>query len=178
MGKFLLLLILPLGLLSLIPNEKSVKSENKTVFIPKVTEKYIQRFHKVAKYEHKKFGIPASITLAQGILESGSGTSRLVKKTNNHFGIKCFGNCNDYNSFMMKDDKPTDRFKKYKSAWYSYRDHSNLLMKPRYKKCRDCGDDYKCWAINLKRCGYATSKKYAKSLIKIIEDYDLTRYDK
>jgi flagellum-specific peptidoglycan hydrolase FlgJ len=180
MEKVLLLILLPLGLLSLLPSKKEEKPEvfKKTLKIPKSTESYIKRFYKVAQQEHKKYGIPASITLAQGIIESASGNSRLVKSTNNHFGIKCFGNCDNSNSVMMKDDKPTDRFKKYKSAWYSYRDHSKLLMKPRYQKCRECINDYKCWAINLKKCGYATSKTYTKAIIKVIEDYDLTKYDK
>jgi len=141
-------------------------------------EKYIDRFKKVAIAEHKKFGIPASVTLAQGILESGAGKSLLTKKTNNHFGVKCFGECNNKNSVNMADDNPWDRFKKYKSNWYSFRDHSKFLMGNRYKKCRECGDDYKCWAKYLKRCGYATSKTYDKKLIKIIKKYKLYEYDK
>ena len=141
-------------------------------------EKYIDRFKKVAMTEHQKFGIPASITLAQGILESGSGKSVLTKKTNNHFGIKCFGKCNNKNSVNMADDNPWDRFKKYKTNWYSFRDHSKFLMGDRYKRCRDCGDDYKCWAKYLKRCGYATSKTYDKKLIKINKKYKLYEYDK
>jgi len=172
MEKFLLLMLFPTFFIMY-----NNKKETKDVKIPPITKKYIDRFYKVAQYEHKKYGIPASVTLAQGILESASGQSKLTKLTNNHFGIKCVGNCNNKNSVMMADDKPTDRFLKYKSAWYSYRHHSQLLMKPRYKPCRECGDNYKCWAINLKKCGYATSKKYHSSLIKIIEKYNLTKYD-
>lgn len=143
------------------------------------TLQYIERFKKVAIAEHERYCIPASITLAQGILESGSGKSTLVRKTNNHFGIKCFGKCNNKNSYMMADDDPTDRFIKYKSAWYSFRHHSKFLIEnKRYEPCFECGDDYKCWARRLKRCGYATSKTYAKKLIKIIETYQLYKYDK
>jgi flagellum-specific peptidoglycan hydrolase FlgJ len=141
------------------------------------TEQYIDRFKKVAVYEHKKFGIPASVTLAQGILESRSGQSDLTKKTNNHFGIKCFNGCNYKNSKRFADDKPTDRFKVYESNWYSFRDHSQFLMGKRYKRCRECGDDWKCWVRNLKRCGYATSNTYTKNLTSIIKKYKLYQYD-
>ena len=163
-----------------ITNKRKVE---KTTIQNKVTknknvEEYIQRFKKVAISEHEKFCIPASITLAQGILESASGKSILVKKTNNHFGIKCFGGCNNKNSYMMADDDPDDRFIKYKSAWFSFRHHSKFLQQERYKPCFKCGDDYKCWAKQLKRCGYATSKTYAEKLIKIIETYQLYKYDK
>jgi len=142
------------------------------------TEQYIERFKKVAVYEHKKFGIPASVTLAQGILESRSGQSVLTKKTNNHFGIKCFNGCNNKNSKMYQDDKPWDRFKKYETNWFSFRDHSQFLMGKRYKRCRECGDDWKCWVRNLKRCGYATSNTYTKNLTSIIKKYKLYQYDK
>ena len=162
-------------LMILLLSSYSVQKKKK---VPNTTQKYIERFKNVAQYEHKKFGIPASITLAQGILESRSGLSRLTKRTNNHFGIKCFNGCNYRNSYMMADDKPNDRFKIYDTSWLSFRDHSNLLMTKRYKRCRQCGNDYKCWAKNLKRCGYATSKKYSQDLIKIIEDYKLYKFDK
>jgi flagellum-specific peptidoglycan hydrolase FlgJ len=157
----------------------SWKTNTKKVNQSETTLQYIERFKKVAIAEHKRFCIPASITLAQGILESASGQSMLVKKTNNHFGIKCFGGCNNKNSYMMADDDPTDRFIKYKSAWYSFRHHSRFLEdNKRYERCFECGDDYKCWARQLKRCGYATSKTYTKKLIKIIETYQLYKYDK
>jgi flagellum-specific peptidoglycan hydrolase FlgJ len=180
-----LLLILPFFLLLSFTANKGKKSEKKEKIkietkskYEKDVEKYIKRFKKVAMKEHEKFGVPASITLAQGILESGSGNSVLTKLTNNHFGIKCFGQCNDRNSVQMADDSPTDRFVKYKSNWYSFRHHSKFLMMDRYKKCRDCGDDWKCWAVNLKKCGYATSKTYSQKLIKIIKKYKLYQYDK
>lgn len=153
----------------------SIKQKKK---IPDSVQRYIDRFKKVAQAEHRKFGIPASITIAQGILESRSGESRLTKKTNNHFGIKYYRGCGYKKSYMMADDKPNDRFIIYPNNWYSFRHHSEFLMTKRYKKCRQCGNNYKCWSINLKRCGYATSKKYSRDLIKIIEDYQLYKLDK
>ena len=165
-----LLLFLPFTL----PKKKNIIKEPKL----NVTEQYINRFKKVAIFEHKKFGIPASVTLAQGILESRSGQSVLTKKTNNHFGIKCFNGCNNKNSKNFKDDNPWDRFKKYETNWYSYRDHSKFLMGRRYKKCRECGDNWKCWIKNLKKCGYATSKTYTNTLEYIIKKYKLYQYDK
>lgn len=154
-------------------------SKPKQVNRNQITLQYIERYKDVAIKEHKRFCIPASITLAQGILESASGQSVLVKKTNNHFGIKCVGKCNNRNSVMMADDDPYDRFLKYKSSWYSYRHHSRFLTDNiRYEKCFECGDDYKCWAKQLKKCGYATSKTYTQKLIKIIETYKLYKYDR
>lgn len=154
-------------------------SKPKQVNRSQVTLEYIERYKDVAIKEHKRFCIPASITLAQGILESASGQSLLVKKTNNHFGIKCVGKCNNRNSVMMADDDPYDRFIKYKSPWFSYRHHSRFLTEnTRYEKCFECGDDYKCWAKQLKKCGYATSKTYTQKLIRIIETYKLYKYDK
>lgn len=154
-------------------------SKPKQINKSQVTLEYIERYKKTAIQEHKRFCIPASITLAQGILESASGKSVLVKKTKNHFGIKCVGKCNNKNSVMMADDNPHDRFIKYKSVWYSFRHHSRFLEdNKRYEPCFKCGDDYKCWAKQLKKCGYATSKTYTQKLIRIIETYKLYKYDK
>ena len=139
---------------------------------------YISRFAKVAIGEMNKYNIPASVTLAQGILESNRGQSKLAKKTNNHFGIKCFskkcpsGHCSNHT-----DDSHKDFFKIYETAWASYRDHSKLLQKPRYKSLYN-SMNYADWATGLKRCGYATSKTYAADLIRLIESLNLTRYDK
>lgn len=168
-------LIIILFLSIFIFSSSSVKNKKK---IPSSVQKYIERFKKVAQTEHRKFGIPASITIAQGILESRFGQSLLTKKTNNHFGIKYYKGCGYKNSIMMADDKPNDRFIIYPNSWHSFRHHSEFLMTKRYKKCRQCGNDYKCWAINLKKCGYATSKKYSRDLIKIIEDYQLYHLDR
>ncbi len=145
-------------------------------FNSKVEEEYVMRFYKTAIAEHKKYGIPASVKLAQGLLESASGQSTLSKKTNNHFGIKWTPNCN-LKYVVAKDDSPTDRFRVYKSAWFSYRDHSKFLMMDRYKSCRKCNKDYECWARQLKKCGYATSKTYTELLIAIIERNKLYEYD-
>ncbi len=145
-------------------------------FNSKVEEEYVMKFYKTAIAEHKKYGIPASIKLAQGLLESASGQSTLSKKTNNHFGIKWTPGC-ELKYVVAKDDTPTDRFRVYKSAWFSYRDHSKFLMMDRYKPCRKCNKDYECWARQLKKCGYATSKHYTKSLIAIIERNKLYEYD-
>lgn len=164
------------------PNPKIHKHKfNKVTFthptISNASERqYILKYYKTAQQEHKQFGIPASIKLAQGLLESASGTSILSKKTNNHFGIKWTSNHKD-GYVVAKDDKPNDRFRKYKSAWYSYRDHSNFLMMNRYKACRSCGNDYRCWAKQLKLCGYATAPHYAETLINIIDRNKLYEYD-
>jgi len=141
------------------------------------TEQYIKRFKSVAIAEMERYGIPASITLAQGILESASGNSELSRKHNNHFGIKCKSSSQKCANYA--DDKPTDQFRVFKSAWYSYREHSLLLSSSaRYASLFKLKKtDYKRWARGLQRAGYATSKKYASSLIKIIERYNLQIFD-
>ena len=143
-------------------------------------EKYVERFAPIAIVEMKQFGIPASITLAQGLLESDAGNSRLAKANNNHFGIKCFskkcrkGHCSNYS-----DDHHKDFFRMYISVWKSYRDHSNFLKKSRYRKCfRLERTDYKGWARELKKAGYATDSKYADKLVEIIEEMSLWTFDK
>lgn len=125
--------------------------------------------------EHK---IPASITLAQGILESGDGMSRLAKEGNNHFGIKCH---NDWQGKRIyeDDDAKGECFRKYATAHESYEDHSVFLKKKRYEPLFKLDtDDYKNWAKGLKECGYATNPKYPQLLITIIENFDLAQYDK
>ncbi len=140
---------------------------------------YIDRFSKVAQTEMDKFGIPASIKLAQGLLETSNGKSRLAAENFNHFGLKCFskscrkGHCSNYS-----DDSHKDFFRKYKSAWESWRDHSQFLSGPRYSHLKEYGTDYKKWAKGLKKAGYATDGKYDKKLISIIELYELDRFDK
>jgi len=140
---------------------------------------YIERFSKVAQTEMDKFGIPASIKLAQGLLESSNGKSRLAAENYNHFGLKCFSkSCKKGHCSNHSDDSHKDFFRKYKSAWESYRDHSKFLSGARYKHLKDYGNDYKKWAKGLKKAGYATDSKYAKKLISIIELYQLYRFDK
>lgn len=141
-------------------------------------QSYINKFASVAIAEMKQFNIPASITLAQGIIESRCGTSKLAVKNNNHFGIKCFskgckeGHCTNHN-----DDNHKDFFLRYDGAWASFRDHSKFLSKPNYNICRTNGKDYRTWAIGLKKAGYATEENYATSLIQIIERNGLQKFD-
>ena len=138
-------------------------------------ECYIDRFLETAKQEARLFNIPVSITLAQGIIESNAGRSSLARKHNNHFGVKYRGK-GKYAIFA--DDTPRDKFQTYKSAWWSYRDHSRLLTSKRYKHLTKLNRlNYKAWAKGLKKCGYATEKKYAEILISVIEKYDLWVYD-
>lgn len=142
-------------------------------------QRYIDKYANDAVDQMKRHGIPASITLAQALLESAAGNSMLARKANNHFGIKVgIDWTGPY--VVCSDDRPDDRFRKYKSVADSYEDHSLFLKKGRryaplfqLKKT-----DYRGWAHGLKKAGYATNPRYAHSLIDIIERYDLTRYDK
>ena len=142
-------------------------------------EQYIADYKDVAMTEMVKYKIPASITLAQGIFESGSGNSKLATEGNNHFGIKCHS---DWTGKTMKvdDDKKNECFRVYSSAADSYRDHSIFLKNgKRYSFLFDLKiTDYKGWANGLKKAGYATSPTYAKLIINLIERYDLTQYDR
>ncbi len=142
-------------------------------------EEYIEKYRDFAIEKMHEFRIPASITLAQGILESGSGNSRLAKKANNHFGIKCHSDWNG-KTFREDDDERRECFRKYKKAEDSYRDHSYFLTKRgRYSDLFKLEiTDYKGWAYGLKKAGYATNPKYPQLLIKIIEDNKLYQYDR
>lgn len=142
-----------------------------------VTLDYIKQYKSIAVEEMKKHKIPASITLAQGILESGSGQSELAKKSNNHFGIKC----HDWQGEKVyhDDDIKNDCFRKYPKPEDSFEDHSIFLQRSRYSSLFDLEiTDYEGWAKGLKRCGYATSPTYAERLIAVIERYKLYEYDK
>ena len=143
------------------------------------TESYISKYSSVAVDEMNKYSIPASITLAQGILESGNGESRLAVDGKNHFGIKCHSNWNG-KTIIVDDDEKGECFRKYSNVAESYRDHSLFLSERgrysflfAYKK-----SDYKKWAKGLKKAGYATNPKYASLLIDLIEKYELYNYDK
>lgn len=140
---------------------------------------YVERFYKVAQTEMEKYGIPASITLAQGLLESNVGESRLAVKNNNHFGIKCFSrSCKRGHCSNFTDDSHKDFFRIYKSPWESYRAHSQLLKRGRYNNLFNLAStDYKGWAYGLKKAGYATDRYYAEKLINTIDDLDLHQYD-
>lgn len=141
-------------------------------------EEYVAMYKDIAIQEMVEFKIPASITLAQGILESGSGNSRLAREANNHFGIKCHkGWEGEY--IRMTDDAPNECFRKYNSPYDSYKDHSFFLsQRGRYSFLFDLEiTDYKGWAHGLKKAGYATNPRYGELLINIIEDLKLYQYD-
>ena len=138
---------------------------------------YIEFYADIAKEEMELYGIPASITLAQGILESGAGKGTLVKKANNHFGIKC----HDWKGQKVyhDDDEKGECFRKYSLAKFSFRDHSLFLSgRKRYTDLFKLPkDDYKGWAKGLRKAGYATDKKYPAKLISLVERYELYKYD-
>lgn len=141
------------------------------------TINYIEAFKAVAIEEMNKYGIPASITLAQGILESGSGNSSLAKYANNHFGIKCTSDWRG-KGYYKDDDKADDCFRVYKDARESYKDHSEFLKRKRYSFLFELDkNDYKNWARGLKQAGYATNPKYPDLLISVIDRYQLYQYD-
>ena len=139
---------------------------------------YFEKYKDIAIHEMKRSGVPASITLAQGALESGDGNSTLARQGNNHFGIKCHQDWNGRKIFQ-DDDEKNECFRKYNSVEDSYRDHSDYLKsKTRYAFLFELDrTDYKGWARGLKKAGYATSPSYAESLIRIIEEFDLHQYD-
>ena len=139
---------------------------------------YIAKWKDVAVKKMKEHGIPASITLAQGLLESRSGNSILATQGNNHFGIKCTPDWTGGKVFH-DDDKKNDCFRKYRSADQSFEDHSKFLMRPRYARLFELKPtDYKGWAHGLKQCGYATDPRYPHKLIDIIERYKLDNLDR
>jgi hypothetical protein len=142
-------------------------------------EEYIQTYKDIAMQEMRDHKIPASISLAQGLLESGAGNSALAREAKNHFGIKCHKGWTG-KTYHMDDDEKDECFRKYKNAEESFRDHSEFLCgRSRYAALFDLEiTDYKGWARGLKAAGYATNPKYAQLLIDRIELYDLTKYDK
>jgi flagellum-specific peptidoglycan hydrolase FlgJ len=167
-----------------IPKEKPIPTENTKIITPpanasyaEIVQAYIDTYSTIAKEEMLQYGIPASITLAQGILESGAGRGDLTKKGNNHFGIKCHDWTGD--RVYHDDDELQECFRKYQDPKYSFRDHSLFLTgRSRYQdlfKLRKT--DYKGWAKGLKKAGYATDPKYPDKLISIIERYQLDRFD-
>lgn len=141
-------------------------------------ERYIARYKDLAITQMHKYSIPASITMAQGLLESAAGTSTLATQAHNHFGIKVSGNWTG--PYMLRDDDaPNEKFRKYARDEDSYEDHSLFLVRGRrYESLfRLSITDYKGWAYGLKAAGYATSPTYANNLIQIIEDYKLSELD-
>ena len=144
----------------------------------KTFQDYFDRYADVAIEQMHQYKIPASVTLAQGALESGAGRSELATKGNNHFGIKCKGWTG--RKVYHDDDERNECFRAYGNAYQSYVDHSVFLAtSPRYRELFSLAlTDYRGWAKGLKRCGYATNPAYASRLIAIIETYQLYRYDK
>lgn len=141
-------------------------------------DQYIEKYNEWAIMNMKRSGVPASITLAQGLLESGNGNSRLSREANNHFGIKC----HDWTGAKVyhHDDRRNECFRKYNSVYDSYADHARFLStRSRYAFLFDLDiTDYKGWARGLKKAGYATDPNYAKRLIDIIENHELYVFDK
>jgi len=138
---------------------------------------YVHKYRAIAQYEMQKSGIPASITLAQGILESGAGNGDLTKRANNHFGIKCHNWTGE--KVYHDDDKKGECFRKYSHPSESFKDHSSFLTsRKRYESLFKLDKkDYKGWAKGLRKAGYATDPKYPSKLISLIERYHLNDYD-
>ena len=156
---------------------ESYKKDNKGK-VNDFTIAYIGTYKNIAIDKMEKYKIPASITLAQGILESGNGLSTLAKKSNNHFGIKCHSGWKGKKVYH-DDDKKGECFRKYPTPEGSFNDHSIFLTgRGRYEFLFDLKpDDYKAWAKGLKKAGYATDRKYPKKLISFIETFELYKYD-
>lgn len=160
-----------------IQHVKKLKRKNK--YLNKHTLAYIRTYAPIAVREMHLYKIPASITLAQGILESGSGRGQLARRSNNHFGIKCHRSWSGERVYH-DDDEKGECFRKYQYVATSYKDHSLFLKnRKRYRFLFDYRvTDYKRWAKGLKKAGYATDRKYPRKLIKIIEDYKLHEFDR
>jgi len=160
-----------------IKNAEKVSTTNSSS-IKTPSESYIDRFKNIAISEMNGSGIPASITLAQGILESGNGNSRLAKEANNHFGIKCTTDWKG-ETILQDDDNKDDCFRVYKSPEESFKDHTEFLKRKRYAPLFELDkNDYRGWANGLKTAGYATNPRYAELLISLVERYDLSRFDR
>ena len=160
------------------PAPEVLEATSKVKVTTEMVIQYINDFKGTAKNNMTEFGVPASITLAQGILESGVGTGSLSQQANNHFGIKCHKEWNGP-SVLYDDDASDECFRKYQDPAESYRDHSLFLTtRSRYDFLFDLPEgDYKAWAKGLKKAGYATDSKYPDKLISLIERYDLHQYD-
>ena len=161
---------------SSVNNSSSSSSSNKGTSTSGLN--YIDRYKGIAIEEMNKYGIPASIKLAQALLESGNGNSYLATRANNHFGIKCGGSWSG-KSVNRPDDSNNDCFRVYNDPEQSFRDHSQFLLRKRYENLFTLRkDDYKGWAKGLKAAGYATNPRYPELLIDLIERYNLQQYDR
>jgi LysM repeat protein len=155
------------------------QSESKKKTKSVAYEAYIEKYKTLAVKQQKTYNIPASITLAQGLLESAAGSSRLARQGNNHFGIKCKEEWRG-GRIYHDDDEKNECFRTYKTVEDSYLDHSLFLSKRKYyvSLFNLAPYDYKGWAYGLQQCGYATDKSYGSKLVNIIETYELYKYDK
>ncbi|MCG8410072.1 MAG: glucosaminidase domain-containing protein [Bacteroidales bacterium] len=176
MRKRLIILTIPILIASCKVQQISNKPERTNVSLDR--KEYIEKYSPLAIKEMKRCKIPASITLAQALLESDNGNSTLAQKSNNHFGIKCHKSWKGKRVYH-DDDKRNECFRKYKTVYESYIDHSNFIYKgQRYQSLFKLKPtNYKAWAKGLQRAGYATSRSYSAMLIKIIEDNNLHRFD-
>lgn len=158
--------------------EPEVEKEEVKTVITNSTEGYIKHYSNVAMDEMRDYKIPASITLAQGILESSSGKSQLTLRSNNHFGIKCHKGWTGKKTYH-DDDEKGECFRVYKDPRNSYKDHSEFLTsRSRYASLFNLDeDDYVGWAKGLSKAGYATDRRYPAKLIALIEKYELDKYD-
>jgi flagellum-specific peptidoglycan hydrolase FlgJ len=140
---------------------------------------YIKMYEDIARREMELYGIPASITLAQGLLESNAGDSKLATNNKNHFGMKCFSKtCRKGHCSNFSDDSHKDFFRIYKSSEESYRAHSKLLSAGRYRHLLSYGKtDYEAWANGLQKAGYATDPSYSKKIIQLINELELYYFD-
>lgn len=155
-----------------------IESTSKTTTTSEVINNYVFLYKDIAMSNMKKYGIPASIILAQGILESGAGQGHLAKTANNHFGIKCYTDWKGETT-NHDDDASQECFRKYKNPEESYQDHADIVSKrKRYAALFDLPKgDYKAWAKGLRAAGYATDPNYPEKLIGYIERYQLYQYD-
>lgn len=173
MRKITVILLVIIGAIQIAPIATAQSMQKNSAYM-----NYIAQYAEMARDQMKRHGIPASITLAQGLLESAAGQSLLARKANNHFGIKVTSEWRG--KFILRDDdKPNEQFRAYGSVAESFEDHSLFLKRPRYQQLFSLSTtDYQGWAIGLKSCGYATSPTYASNLINIIELYALYQYDR
>ncbi|MEO8253014.1 MAG: glucosaminidase domain-containing protein [Flavobacterium sp.] len=155
-----------------------IESTSRTVVTNDIVSNYVLQYKDIAMSNMKAYGIPSSIILAQGILESGAGRGDLAMSANNHFGIKCHADWTG-DSVRHDDDSSQECFRKYNKVAESYRDHALFLTgKGRYASLFELDkDDYKAWAKGLRKAGYATDPRYPDKLISYIERYDLAQYD-
>lgn len=159
-------------------NTETLEATSKVKVTTALVNDYINSYKDVAMKNMRNHGVPASIAMAQAILESGAGTGALCKMANNHFGIKCHSDWQG-EGVRFDDDAPQECFRKYETVYDSYQDHANFLLgrkwyEPLFKLEKD---DYKGWATGLKSAGYATDPQYAEKLISIIERYQLNQFD-